>query len=112
MAPPRDPGLCPERRGPARARPGLAVRPHPDGRRGLRRGRHQGGRVIPLAELPTTAGVYVLHLSEPLAHARGYTGWAADIARRVAEHLDVEACRQAGFHLNAEPDARRSFLQE
>jgi hypothetical protein len=68
--------------------------------------------VIPLAELPTTAGVYVLHLSEPLAHARGYTGWAADIARRVAEHLDVEACRQAGFHLNAEPDARRSFLQE
>jgi hypothetical protein len=43
--------------------------------------------------------VYVLHLSEPLAHARGYVGWAADIARRVAEHLDVEACRQAGFHV-------------
>jgi hypothetical protein len=55
--------------------------------------------MIPFAELPTTDGVYVLHLSEPLAHARGYTGWAADIARRVAEHLDVEACRRAGFHV-------------
>ena len=55
--------------------------------------------MIPLAELPATAGCYVLHFSEPLAHARGYVGWAADIARRVAEHLDVEACRRAGCHL-------------
>ena len=55
--------------------------------------------MIPLTELPATDGVYVLHLSEPLAHAHGYVGRAADIARRVAEHLDVEACRQAGFHV-------------
>jgi len=55
--------------------------------------------VIPLADLPTTEGVYVLHLSEPLAHARGYVGWSTDIARRVAEHLNVEACRSAGFHV-------------
>src|SRR5947209_13668870 len=55
--------------------------------------------MIPLADLPTTDGVYVLHLSEPLAHARGYVGWSVDIARRVAEHLDVEACRRAGFHV-------------
>jgi hypothetical protein len=55
--------------------------------------------MIPLAEQPTTDGVYVLHLSEPLAHARGCVGWAVDIARRVAEHLDVEACRRAGFHV-------------
>jgi len=52
-----------------------------------------------MPELPAKAGVYVLHLSEPLAHARGYVGWAADIARRVAEHLDVGDCRRAGFHL-------------
>ena len=55
--------------------------------------------MIPLAELPTTDGVYVIHFSAPLAHARGYVGWAADIARRVAEHLDVEACARAGFHV-------------
>jgi len=55
--------------------------------------------MIPLAELPSTDGCYVLHLSEPLAHARGYVDWAAGIARRVAEHLDVEACRRAGFHV-------------
>ena len=57
--------------------------------------------MIPLAELPSTDGVYVLHLSEPLAHAHGYVGWAADIARRVAEHQDVQACRAAGFHVAA-----------
>ena len=55
--------------------------------------------MIPIADLPNMSGCYVLHLSEPLAHARGYVGWAADIARRVAEHLDVEGCRQAGFHV-------------
>src|ERR671932_2144067 len=56
--------------------------------------------MIPLTEqLPTTDGVYVIHFSAPLAHAHGYVGWSADIARRVAEHLDVEACRQAGFHV-------------
>jgi hypothetical protein len=55
--------------------------------------------MIALAELPSTDGVYVLHLSEPLAHAHGYVGWAADISRRVAEHLDVEACRRAGLHV-------------
>ena len=55
--------------------------------------------MIPLTELPATDGVYVIHFSAPLAHARGYVGWAADIARRVAEHLDVEACARAGFHV-------------
>ena len=55
--------------------------------------------MIPLAELPTIDGVYVIHFSAPLAHAHGYTGWSADIARRVAEHLDVEACTRAGFHV-------------
>ena len=55
--------------------------------------------MIPLAELPTTDGVYVIHFDRPLAHARGYVGWSIDIARRVTEHLDVEACRQAGFHV-------------
>jgi hypothetical protein len=55
--------------------------------------------MIPLAELATSDGVYVVHFSEPLAHARGYVGWSADIARRVAEHLDVEACARAGFHV-------------
>ena len=54
--------------------------------------------MIPLAEVPTTDGVYVIHFSAPLAHAHGYVGWSADIARRVAEHLNVEACR-AGFHV-------------
>jgi hypothetical protein len=62
-------------------------------------GRDSGFELIPLGDLPAGPGVYVLHLSEPLAHARGYVGWAADIGRRVAEHLDVEACRQAGFHV-------------
>jgi len=55
--------------------------------------------MIPLAELPTTDGVYVIHFSAPLAHARGYVGWSADIARRVAEHLDVQRCADAGFHV-------------
>jgi hypothetical protein len=27
--------------------------------------------MIPLAELPTTDGVYVIHFSAPLAHTRG-----------------------------------------
>ena len=39
--------------------------------------------MIPLAEVPTTDGVYVIHFSAPLAHAHGYVGWSADIARRV-----------------------------
>ncbi len=56
--------------------------------------------MIALADLPTTEGVYLLHFSEPLAHARGYVGWSTDIARRVAEHLDVEACTRAGFHVS------------
>ena len=63
--------------------------------------------MIPLAELPSSDGVYVLHLSAPLAHARGYVGWAADIARRVSEHLDVQACARAGYHL---PNHRGSPL--
>ena len=42
--------------------------------------------MIPLAELPTTEGLYVIHFSAPLAHARGYVGWSADIARIVAQH--------------------------
>ena len=67
--------------------------------------------MIPLAELPTTDGVYVIHFSEPLAHARGYVGWSADIARRVAEHLDVEACRRAGYHLNADACRRAGGCQ-
>jgi hypothetical protein len=54
---------------------------------------------VTAAALPTGAGVYVIHLSKPLAHARGYTGWAANIARRIEQHLDVEACRRAGAHL-------------
>jgi hypothetical protein len=66
---------------------------------------------IPLAELPTTEGVYVIHLSEPLAHARGYTGWALNIARRVAEHLDVKACRAAGSHLSADACRRAGGCQ-
>jgi hypothetical protein len=41
--------------------------------------------MIPFAELPTTDGVYVIHFSAPLAHAHGYVGWSADIARRVAD---------------------------
>ena len=55
--------------------------------------------MIRLAELPTTDGVYVIHFSAPLAHAHGYVGWSADIARRVAEHLDVQRCIDAGFHV-------------
>ena len=55
--------------------------------------------MIPLAELPTTDGVYVIHFSAPLAPARGYVGWSIDIARRVAEHLDVQRCADAGFHV-------------
>jgi hypothetical protein len=77
--------------------------------------------MIPLNELPTTDGVYVLHFSQPLAHARGYVGWAADIARRVAEHLDVDACRQARLQrwsirppspFGIEIDVRRSYSRE
>jgi hypothetical protein len=67
--------------------------------------------VIPLADLPTTDGVYVLHIDPPLAHAHGYTGWTLDLARRVAEHLDVEACRQAGSHLNADACRRAGGCQ-
>jgi len=55
--------------------------------------------MMPLAEVPTTDGVYVIHFSAPLAHAHGYVGWSADIARRVAEHLDVQRCIDAGFHV-------------
>ena len=67
--------------------------------------------MIPLGDLPSGPGVYVLHLSEPLAHARGYVGWAADIARRVTEHLDVEACRQAGFHVASHRGSPWSVLR-
>lgn len=30
--------------------------------------------------------VYLLHLSEPLGHAKHYTGWAADLHARLAQH--------------------------
>jgi len=49
--------------------------------------------MIPLAELPTTDGVYVIHFSAPLAHARGYVGWSADIARRVRSPHGGCGCR-------------------
>lgn len=31
-------------------------------------------------------GVYLLHFSEPFGHAKHYTGYADDIARRCREH--------------------------
>lgn len=37
-------------------------------------------------EAPEGAGLYLLCLAEPLAHARHYMGYADNIARRVAEH--------------------------
>ncbi len=37
--------------------------------------------------------VYLLHLSEPLGHARHYTGWAADLDSRLAQHGTARGAR-------------------
>jgi predicted GIY-YIG superfamily endonuclease len=37
--------------------------------------------------------VYLLHFSVPYKHARHYTGWASDLAARLAEHDDGRGAR-------------------
>ena len=45
-----------------------------------------------------TRGCYLLHFSEPLAHAAHYLGYSDDIARRFAQHLQVASCQRHGRH--------------
>ena len=44
-------------------------------------------------EIDGVSGVYVIHLEQPLGHARHYIGYADNIARRVQEHLDCRGGR-------------------
>ena len=37
--------------------------------------------------------VYLLHFSRPYRHARHYTGWASDLAARLADHADGHGAR-------------------
>ncbi len=42
----------------------------------------------------TTVGViYLLHFERPYRHARHYTGWAADLDHRLAEHAAGQGAR-------------------
>ncbi len=45
----------------------------------------------PLRAMPGTGiqgTVYLLHLDQPLVHARHYCGWAANLEARLAHHED------------------------
>lgn len=43
---------------------------------------------------PSRAGtVYLLHFDRPYAHAAHYTGWAADLDARLAEHAAGRGAR-------------------
>ena len=54
---------------------------------------------VPSIDFPTfdqmsgAAGVYLVHLERPLAHARHYTGYADDIVRRLQEHMECKGSR-------------------
>ena len=37
--------------------------------------------------------VYLLHLSQPMSHARHYIGWANDLDARIAHHRDGTGAR-------------------
>lgn len=63
-------------------------------------------------------GVYVIHFSQPLKHAKHYIGYADDIERRFREHKKGRGARltqvvvDAGIHLvlaNVFPNADRTF---
>lgn len=51
--------------------------------------------------------IYLLHFSKPFKHARHYTGWAKDVERRTAEHIEggckcnplVKAASAAGIRI-------------
>jgi len=38
-------------------------------------------------------GVYLIHLDEPLGHARHYVGWSIDIYERVQAHMVCSGAR-------------------
>lgn len=40
--------------------------------------------------------VYLIHLGEPMAHARHYIGWARSVAARLAHHRKGTAARFPG----------------
>jgi predicted GIY-YIG superfamily endonuclease len=43
--------------------------------------------------MTTTGTVYLLHFDRPYAHAAHYTGWAADLNVRLAEHAAGRGAR-------------------
>jgi hypothetical protein len=47
---------------------------------------------------PAFSGCYLLHFSEPLAHAAHYVGYSDNIAERLSVHLDVHRCQRHGAH--------------